>query len=344
MIRLKAIFFALLLSALLACTQRSDAPVNSPEVKASLEQFFPDSSATQLKISSLTGGYSQASNLKIENGGPLSYVLRLYRSDSPAQEEVDREFHMMVEASQLGVAPYVHGIANSKRGMLTAFIAEKQLSLEQIKLPAELQRIGEALQLVHAIPKHSHPIISISEKYEAIYGRLPPNKHASDAITLIREWVAKLQTLGDFGKNIHGELHSRNIFITEQKVLFIDWTESTWADPFYDLSYFVLLYDLNKFEEQTLLHGYLGHKPTDSEKERYDLTKKINLAGMSLVLLQQVNRFISANQDIPQSEVLPEQRKNLSYYVQRFSNTEENLSSQFFHDWAMTALEMAQSM
>jgi aminoglycoside phosphotransferase (APT) family kinase protein len=329
--------FSLLLFALLTCASRFAEAEHSPELEASLEQLFPEFPTTQLMISSLGGGYSQASNYKIENKGGTDYVLRLYPLGPPAQEEIDREFYMMTKASQLGVAPHIHGITENRRAILAEFITEEKFSLEQIKQPAVLQKIGEALRLVHSIPRHSHPTISIRDKYEAIYQRLPSNDDAVDAISIIRDGIAQLHALGDFQKNIHGELHPRNVFVTEQNVLLIDWAETTWADPLYDLSYFVLLHDLSNVEEQTLLRCYLGHEPTAVEKKRYALTKKINLAGVCLVL----NQLLSTNQDVSQRVISPEQRKDWSYYVQLFSSEDKELSSQFFHGWAITALEMA---
>lgn len=309
------------------------------ELEKILKEFFLEDSEKNLIIDKLSGGYSGTSNYKVNgflnsNAEALGYVLRFHQSEQN-QENIDREFYMLVEASRLGIAPHVYGISEDRRAIVTDYIKDKTLPLEQLKQPALIQKIAEAIQQIHTIPKSQYTTITIRDKYESIYKDLTSKNPALEAINLIRYGTLALNNEGPIQKTIHGELHPGNIFITSEKVQFIDWFEATWDDPFYDLSYFSILNNFGNSEEQMLLHFYLGHEPKDSEKKRYDLTKMVNLAGISLTLDRIA--YESSNQDFSKNE----SARDISYYVQIFASGKNDLSSQFFHDWAMSALEAA---
>ncbi len=80
---------------------------------------------------------------------------------------------------------------------------------------------------------------------------------------------------------IHGDLHSGNIFTTEQKIKIIDFSEAGVADPLYDLGYFFIHtelmfeYDFHQNYQEMIekvkslfCQNYFQRQPSDSEKKR----------------------------------------------------------------------------
>lgn len=305
-----------------------------------LEQYF-QKPLDRHSISLLSGGYSEAANFSIEIDDK-GYVLRIYKNDQ-SPSKVQREFYALQEGAKVGISPRIHCIFAEDKAILMDYISGNTISIDQAKQRANCIKIAEALRKAHAIEKNPYPRTSFQDRMEARYVKL--SKHIEDknliteAIHLIRLGNAEMVNMSVKKVNIHGDLNPRNIFITDQSALFIDWCDTNWEDPFYDLTHFSLLHGYNFEEEQLLLSTYLQHNPTEEEQRHFLIIKKINLANLCLTCHYVMNSLLSKfpHQSIDSRVPL----KKVSYYVELFANNRSELPAQFFFELAQCALESA---
>lgn len=291
----------------------------------------------------LRGGYSEAINTKLDINGK-SYVLRTYpphRSES----EILKEFYTLESASKKEVAPQVFSIFPKEHAVLMAYIPGTHSSLVHPEQRVNLVHFAEVLRKVHQIERNPYLSLNLQERIEGLYALLTQyTKNLSEieqAITIIRRGQKALDEFQFQKVTIHGDLNPHNIFITDTGIQLIDWAETSWEHPYYDLACFALLHDYSEEEELLLLTTYLQRSPGIEEKQQYALIKKINLAMFCLSCHGMALKLQSQNpQPINQSSPL----KNWSYYVRSFAEDNEKLSAQFFSEYAQVSLKRAMNV
>jgi tRNA A-37 threonylcarbamoyl transferase component Bud32 len=306
-----------------------------------LARTLPGLPKDKISIKPLSGGYSDATNFLIEADGKR-YVLRMHKRDE-TEKRIQREFYALHEASKAGICPHLYSLKPDDNAVLMEYIEGKTITIEQAKLPNSCRKIAKALRTAHAIKRNPNSRSSTIDRIEAMYTDvckyLKNKDSAHEAIQIIRKNSEVLSKMHVTKVNLHGDLNPRNIFITEHGVRFIDWFNTNWEDPFYDLCCFALLHDYNDKEEDLLLECYLHHTATPEDKRHYKLVKEITLANFCLTGHLIMAKLLSVQpQKIDSSSTL----KGWSYYVQAFANNDTELTAQIFCDWAKCALTDAQ--
>ena len=247
----------------------------------------------------------------------------------------------MQEAAKKGIAPHVYVVAKDNHAVLMDFIEGHTATVELAKDPANCRKIAEALRTAHTIPQNPHTEECFRERIEQVFDSLRDKELAREAFALFRRCFDELENMNGHKFNIHGDLNPRNIFITAQDVKFIDWFETRWADPFYDLSCFVLFHDYSNQEELVLLENYLQHAPSVEEKRRYYLAKTVNLTDFCIT-----GHLFAQHMQLacPQSFDPSTPLKDWSAYVQMFAKNAGELQAPFFHEWARASLKYAQQV
>jgi aminoglycoside phosphotransferase (APT) family kinase protein len=280
-------------------------------------------------ISPLSGGYSEAANYFVEVDGH-QYVLRLYDSE----RDVQREFYALQAASNAGIGPRVWDAMPEERAVLMDFVQGKTITLSQAR--ENIVLLAECLRKAHATEKNPHSRAATRDRIEQFYELLcehtPDRGNLDEAMAMIREGQDNLP--GAPRVNIHGDLNPRNIFLTENGIQLIDWSETNWEHPYYDLTCLALLHDFSDQEEQAFLEAYLQRKPTPEELRQYNQVKKIQLAMFYLNCTGVALKIRS-----PIDPTTPLQ--SWTYYVENFAITDQDLSAQFFDECARASLERA---
>ncbi len=310
----------------------SETAHEEERVKTAISYFFQQ--PNDLSIHLISGGYSKASNFYVKDGGN-EYVLRIYTTGQSIAE-IQGEFYALEKASELGVAPYVYGVFLEGKAILMEYIPGHTLSIEEAKKPENGQKMGEALRRAHSMAKNPHPNLTFLEKTEKFYQEVSHETLSKKAMDLFRDEMNKLTKQPGAKVTIHGDPGARNIFIGEKGVFLIDWCDTRWDDPFFDLSFFSLLLGYTESEDELLLKSYLQRPMTRAEKARFDTIKKINLAEMcirGLHLMQRLPKQVIDRSTSP---------KDWLYYADAVAKNDRELTAQFFFEFATLALRRAQ--
>lgn len=297
---------------------------------AMIERLFPNKEIT---FTPLAGGYSGALTLRVDG----RYVLRV-QDTLENDKRVQRELFAMKEADRLGIGPHIHHVGFKDRAVLMDYIEGGTLTIDRAKQPENCLKVAHALRKAHGTPRNPYPRSSFKERIEALYEELKdhiPSRYITEAIERARKLNKDIKNGALPKANIHGDLNSRNIFITDKGAIFIDWSQTNWEDPFYDLSCFAIMHDYNREQERLLLANYLGNPPTKAQQKHYDCIKKINLAHLCLTCHYIMYEQLQKNpQKIDESAAI----RPWSYYARTFADDQSSLAPQFFYEAGISAL------
>ncbi len=299
-------------------------------MKLLLMTFFALSmiAADEIVIKELKGGLSGTSIYKLDMD-KKSYVLRISSEVNPL------ELNLSLAASEMGIAPAIASVSSDQKLVLMEFIDHPTLNIQEGK--SNIPLLANTLRKVHALPE-SNAGESLISKASRCHAYLmdydwTPKRDMEIAFKLIQELDITLDTFDYEAVCLHGDLNPRNIFITNERVLLIDWAESCIGDPFSDLTYLSLKLNFDPIEERKLLEHYLKRPPSKIELARFHLHKRLHLAFWSLTDLYLA---IQQNEKIDHSVSL----KDFNYYQEVFA-TGSSLSSQYFYERSMLNLKMA---
>lgn len=265
------------------------------------------------------------------------YVLRFF-NDQPLQMN-QRELYAMQEAAKIGISPRLYYITSDVKAVLMEFIEGETASIASAKLPENSIKIAQALRKIHAIAKNPYPREDFLTWNEDFYHRIVTmgknNDDVENAIQFIRENVNEIEKSTINKVNTHGDLNPRNIFFGEKKVQLIDWTYSRWEDPFNDLAIFSLYHCYDAHEELFLLEAYLEHVPTVEEIQRFNMNKKLSLANLFLNMYSYAFDKVKTDPSLQiDTSVQPH---SWQHYAKIFAQRVEQLTPQFFYEWARSA-------
>lgn len=297
-----------------------------------IQNYFKGIPQEKITISPIFGGYSNTSLLLTI--GSAQYVLRIKDKDA-SLESLKRELYAMQEAAKIGVAPEVLYSTKDSRAFLMEYIKKPTATITETKDPKNIIKIADALLKAHAIPKNPYFEENLNETAQNVYltiCHIPEIKSELDsAIKLMWEFNEEIEKFEACKVNIHGELNPRNMFLEEDRALFIDWEYTSFEDPFYDLSYIAIFHAYSPKDELYLLNSYLKQPASDQELVRYYLSKKINLAQLCIFFHYFSQKCNLKEQKLDRNSPL----KDWSCYMKSFSDRIDDSSmAQFFYDLA----------
>lgn len=307
-----------------------------------INNYFVDIPRNEIAISHLTGGHSNTC-LKITSNAN-TYVLRI-KDKETSEMSLKRELYAMLEGANIGIAPPIRYVSKDLKAILMDYVGADTVMLKQAKEPENCAKIANTIRKAHTIPKNPYIEESINDTAMSVFLEIVNtpkiNAQLNEAKELMWEYTKKLDTFESCNVNVHGELNSRNIFLTNNGAIFIDWEYTGWEDPFFDLSYLSLRLDYDANDEKLLLENYLQRTPSQRDLERYYLTKKIHLAQLCIYFNYFSLKFNPERKDLDDS--IPQQ--NWTYYMTVFSDQkddEEGLA-QFYYDLAKICLNLAKN-
>lgn len=304
------------------------------------ENCFSGENKEEIVVTKLLGGHSNTC-LLLEFDG-RKHVLRI-KDPATQQKALQREIYAMQEAASRGIAPQIQYISKDQTAILMEYIEGGTASLEQVKQPESCSKIAYSFRKAHAIPKNPYFEEDSNEAAAAVCQDLIGfpgfKKNLDEALELMWKLSARLQTYEYSKVCIHGELNPRNMFLMDDRAVFIDWEYAGWEDPFSDLCYFALRVNYTEKEEEMFLSYYLQREPTDSELERYSLVKKMNFAQLCIYFHYFSLKF---NEDKVEMDDHSPVRE-LPYYMNLFSDNQMDYSAlaQYYYDLAKCCLYLA---
>lgn len=292
-----------------------------------IERRFQDAN---IVIEPLAGGRSISKNFILNVEGK-SYILRL---QNPAQSLLNshRELFAFHQAAKVGVAPEVYFVSPDFSFALVERVNGGTSTIAQAKNPENWEGIAYSFRTLHQLPKNPYLRASKVEIFSTICGEKEEFRAAKKKLEFND---LKIRNYGDHSVTIHGDPHPRNLFFQEGgKLRAVDWEDTNWDDPFYDISFFSLLHLFDEEEEQRFLRHYLKEASKD-QMGRYYLCKENSLLFLAILCIDQ-----SYDLALEQNVLLNERPlERWSSYVMKWADSSDH-PPQFFYDWGKASLKL----
>ena len=231
-------------------------------------QCVPELAGRQLTLTALSGGITNRNFLVTVSGIPERYVIRLAGNDTHLlgiSREV--EYAATVAAAGVGVGPEVTAFIRPEGYLVTRFIEGSEVPLEQVREPATLGRVADALRRIHdgpPIPGLFVPL-RIVEAYKALAHargvRIPAEYELAAAIGRRIE-LACLADPVELRPR-HNDLLNANFIDDGARIRIVDWEYAGMGDPYFDLGNFSINHELTPDDDRALLAPYHGSVPVD---------------------------------------------------------------------------------
>src|ERR1700720_500027 len=212
----------------------------------------------QAVVTPLDGGITNR-NFKVEVDG-AAYVLRMGGAKTGLLG-IDRavEHAASLRAEEIGVGPQVVDFVASEGWLVTRFINGRPIPIEEMRSPATLPRVAEALRMLHsarAIPGRfdSFAVVdSYRDEAEANGVRIP------EEFARAREVAERIRAARGPQPLVpcHNDLLNAN-FLDDGAIRIVDWEYAGMGDRFFDLANFSVNHEFEVDDDRRLLAAYFG--------------------------------------------------------------------------------------
>ena len=235
---------------------------SAARLEAFFSTHFPDEALTSMMPFYGGGSYDE---LFLCTTSKKEYVAKLFKADSPY---VAFEIPAHVAAAKSGLAPKLYAYADDIMAM--EYINARTLVCKQANDPGFLSTFVEAVRstetLDHAVPaRNKYPFAEIEGHFAALNPAMPLYETITEGLTIVRELQKQLDASGRSFVFCHGDIHPRNIFFTDGKVVFIDWSDGGMCYPWYDFATLSCLGCLSEENDLFLLRSYLRAEPSPED-------------------------------------------------------------------------------
>ena len=222
---------------------------------AAVERLWP---GRRPKVTLLGGGITNL-NFKVEVDG-AAYVLRLGGAKTGLLG-IDRsvEHAASLRAEEIGIGPAVVDFVPSEGWLVASFIDGTPIPLKEMRNPATLARVAEALRKLHsaaAIPGRfdAHAVVDeYRAEAESRGVEIPGEFAAAHAISERIRAARGPQPLVP----CHNDLLNAN-FLDDGQIRIVDWEYAGMGDRFFDLANFSVNHEFGVEDDERLLEAYFG--------------------------------------------------------------------------------------
>ena len=337
---LKSLFFITLIISFTHCFA-IESVSDQERIDSFISSYFGEQEKKQITLRPLTGSWSFAKLYHIKKADK-QYVVRFQNLASSA---CSKECYMLDAASRAGISPHVYHLDQERGVILMDYINDATtISIKQAQQPDTIHTMALSLRLAHAIPKVTCPINRLIDDVHDHFSTLNKFGLVNESMSLIMQKIehlfAKLDALQYPRKMIHGDLHGKNIFLTQEgSILFIDWEGARYDDPFFDIARSACTLNFNQKQEYDYLSAYLGHQAGKFEWQHYRLCKNITVLAFHFELL----KFAYAMNDNKPFINIQKQEQEWAWYMERFVESSEKPSAEFIYNWAKSVLKLYDS-
>lgn len=206
----------------------------------SLEECLPpDLRGPTTTITRIAAGLSGADVYRVEAAGQ-SFVLKV-----AAENESVVDWHRTLDIQRLaadaGLAPRILHVEESKRAVLTAFVADRSFAAfyrDPGTHEAALAKLGRTVRRIHDLPIPAaapvrDPHAFLTQIWGDLAGFAVPDFAADVVRRVLDEEPPALDRAPVLG---HNDLNPTNLVYDGEAILVLDWTAAGSIDPFYDLA------------------------------------------------------------------------------------------------------------
>jgi thiamine kinase-like enzyme len=224
-------------------------------VDAAVERLWP---GVRTSVTVLGGGITNH-NFKVEVDG-AAYVLRMGGAKTGLLG-IDRavEHAASLRAEEIGIGPPVADFVASEGWLVTRFIDGRPLAVEEMRSPATLPRVAEALRRLHsarAIPGRfdSFGVVDTYRSEAEANGVTIPREFAR-----AREVAERIRAARGPQPLVpcHNDLLNAN-FLDDGAIRIVDWEYAGMGDRFFDLANFSVNHDFGVEDDGRLVAAYFG--------------------------------------------------------------------------------------
>jgi thiamine kinase-like enzyme len=226
------------------------------DLGAAVERVWPGRDA---RFEPLGGGITNH-NVKVELDGE-TYVLRVAGKDTNLLG-IDRsvELEATRAAAALGIGPEVVDFVEPEGWLVTRFIGGAIPSVEEMREPRTIERVGRALRAFHdgpAIPG-AFDAFRVVEVYRDT--ALSRGGDVPAAYEWAHDVAARIEgrRAGAVPVPCHNDLLNANFLDDGTAIRIVDWEYAGMGDRFFDLANFSINHELAEDERDALFRAYAG--------------------------------------------------------------------------------------
>lgn len=228
-----------------------------------VEEFLRGTSYT---LTPLSGGLSGSAVYRLDSLGS-TYVVRVIREDQPWDVRAAQTLSSK-SAGKGNSAPRVLYIDPDLRGFIMEYVKGRPATISEFQQPNNLKQLAEAVKQFHHSKEPFPQGLSVLRSHRnAAGGKSLPND--------LKEAMLELEGILAFFPTtpIHLDLHALNLMRTETGYTLIDWDNGDIGDPYIDLGMITLFLKLTPQQTEKFLKDYLGHAPSQTEKDHLTLAR-----------------------------------------------------------------------
>jgi thiamine kinase-like enzyme len=211
----------------------------------------------RLELEPLGGGITN-SNFKVLAGGE-AFVLRIGGKDTELlgiDRSVEHEASLAAEAA--GVGPEVVAFLEPEGYLVTRFVEGSPVAAEEMRRPATIGRVVEALRRFHDGPPipgrfDAFRVVEAYAATAAAHGVPVPDEY-SWAKELAHRVEARRGPQPE--RPCHNDLLNANFIADGERLWVVDWEYAGMGDVFFDLANFSVNHELGREGDQALLEAY----------------------------------------------------------------------------------------
>lgn len=288
---------------------------------------------TTITCSLLAGG-SQEDDVVRCTYQDSQYVVKLFNNFTKGTQEIA----WTKLASELAIGPKYYFADPAGEFLIMEYVVGKSLQPVIVNDAIILKTIAQHLSLLH---NSSAPFAHVAEILPRIQAKYIKLKTAGGLHLLLEKLWQYIQKLGMFIESAHikfvpchNDLNPGNVFIDNQRVVFIDWGDSSLSNSYYDVAAFFILNAIEEKQERLFLQYYDAKLLESSWQVYIQAYKNVVRFEFALNLLTGVQM---QNPEILQAAQLPSV-EFLNHYVTLLAAREVKIDALFLYSMAIASL------
>lgn len=231
-----------------------------------------DATINEVQIKNLKGGFS-GDKLFLISHNNKEIVVRIHQNRKSLKYK-RLEYQASKNASNLGIGPKVIYVSKEYDLLATEYINAQHPNIETMMEQKKIHYLVNSLLKLHNGPK----LPNDWSVFEYTKRRIPknPNDKEKLAIAELEKIEVALKNKNFTNVPCHNDIQPNNLFIINDKALFIDWGDAGMSDPFWDLTRISMEFAFNSEQDSYLLDMYLG-ETTNLDKSRFYIMKQVFL-------------------------------------------------------------------
>lgn len=273
------LIFCVFIAIFISCCSNDSIQVKNPDADtiATVVSELYNAELYDISIQSIHGGVSGDSLYLLRYQNNAS-VLRIHKKEKSFADK-KLEWEATSTASKLGIGPKLLYSSKDFDILVTEFIDALRPNRGIFSDESKLNSLVQSLKKLHNSPEPSREW-SVFEYIEKLMPTELDNQQKL-AIEKLGE-IENAFRAADFPKKAcHNDIHPGNLFVINNKVLFIDWGDSGMSDPYWDFARVSIEFLFDTAQDEKFLTKYLG-EATSLDHSRLFIMKQIFILQFAL--------------------------------------------------------------